>query len=112
VKLKLTGDSHKNASWLRLRVYPNASRNEITGFTDGILQVKVAAPPVKGKANKELADFLRQALGVSKSSLTIVKGHTSRNKVMAIDGLSQETVEKRLAAKSSYPGGATRQSKG
>jgi uncharacterized protein (TIGR00251 family) len=81
---------------LRLRVHPNASRNEVIGLTDGVLKVRVAAPPFKGKANRELTTFLSQALGVSQSSLTIVKGHTSRNKVIAIDGLSREDIINRL----------------
>ena len=71
---------------------------EFIGFTDGILQVRITAPPVKGKANKELIAFLSKSLGVNKSSLSIVKGHTSRNKVIAIDGLSQENVINRLSA--------------
>jgi uncharacterized protein (TIGR00251 family) len=78
-------------------VHPGARQNELAGFTDGVLQVKVAAPPVKGKANRELTTFLSQALGVSRSSLTIVKGHTSRNKVIAVDGLSQEEIFRRLS---------------
>jgi hypothetical protein len=81
---------------ISLRVSPNAARNEVVGFTDGVLRVKIVAPPVEGKANKELIAFLSQKLGVSKGSLTIIKGHTSRNKVIAIDGLSQEQVLRRL----------------
>ena len=89
-------NSHSDINVLRLRVYPNASRNQITGFTDGVLQVRVAAPPVKGKANRELTTFLSQALGVSKSSLIIVKGLTSHNKCLVVDGLSQEDIINRL----------------
>ena len=81
---------------ISLRVSPNASRNEMVSFTDGVLRVKVSAPPIKGKANKELITFLSQLLGVSKSSVNIIKGHTTRNKVVAIDGLSREEVMKRL----------------
>ena len=81
---------------ISLHVYPNAPRNEIVGFTDGVLGVKVAAPPVKGQANRELVAFLSQLLGVGKSSLAILKGHTSRNKLVAISGFSQEEVLKRL----------------
>jgi uncharacterized protein (TIGR00251 family) len=80
-------------------------------LTGGVLQVRVAAPPVKGKANKELTAFLSRALGVSKSSLAIVKGHTSRNKVITVAGLSQQDIINRLSIKPSS-GGATRQSKG
>lgn len=107
----MTVNSHSDTNLLRLRAYPNASRSEVTGFTDGVLQVRVAAPPVKGKANRELTAFLSQALGISKSSLTIVKGHTSRNKVIAVNGLSQEDIINRLSIKPSSSG-ATRQSKG
>jgi len=82
---------------ISLRVYPNATRNELVGLADGVWQVKISAPPVKGKANKELIAFLSQLLGVSQSTLTLLKGHTTRNKVVAIEGLSQEEVTKRLS---------------
>lgn len=81
---------------ISVRVHPNAARNEVTGVTDGIYQVKVSAPPVKGKANKELIAFLSRLSGVSKSRIDIIKGHTTRNKLIAIDGLSQEDIMKRL----------------
>lgn len=48
---------------ISLRVYPNAVKNEVMGITNGVLQVRVSAPPVKGKANKELIDFLSRILG-------------------------------------------------
>lgn len=92
---------------LRLRVYPNAARNEVIGITDGVLQVRIAAPPVKGKANKELAAFLSKVLGASKGSLTIVKGHASRSKVIAIEGLSWKDIMSRLSPKPSSCGDAT-----
>ena len=82
---------------ISLRVYPGAARSEVVDFTDGVWQVRVAAPPVKGKANRELITFLSKVLGVSKGALTIIKGHTNRNKVMAVDGLSQEDIVERLS---------------
>ncbi len=85
-----------NEAKISLRVYPNASRNEMGGFTDGVLRVKVSAPPIKGKANRELITFLSRLLGVGKGSVNIIKGHTTRNKVVAIDGLSREEIMKRL----------------
>jgi len=86
----------KRETRISLHIYPNAAGNEVVGFTGGVLRVKVSAPPVKGKANRELIAFLSQVLGVGKGTLTIIKGHTSRNKVIAIDGLSQEEVIRRL----------------
>jgi len=81
---------------ISVRVHPNAARNEVTGVTEGIYQVKLSAPPVKGKANKALIAFLSQLLGVGKSRVDIIKGYTTRNKIVAIDGLSREDIMKRL----------------
>lgn len=86
-----------NSARILLRVHPNAARNEVVGFTDGVLGVRVAAPPVKGKANQELIAYLSKLLSVSKGSIAIIKGHTSRFKVVAIDGLDQEEAIKRLS---------------
>ena len=81
---------------ISVRVHPNAARSEVTGVTDGVYQVRVSAPPVKGKANKELIAFLSRLSGVSKSQIDIIRGHTTRNKIIAIDGLSQEDIMNRL----------------
>ncbi|MGD9118433.1 MAG: DUF167 domain-containing protein [Dehalococcoidia bacterium] len=83
---------------LRLRVQPNAARNELAGFSEGVLRVRVAAPPVRGKANQELIAFLARKLGLSKGDLTILKGHTSRNKLIFIAGLTREGLNQRLSA--------------
>ena len=79
-----------------LHVHPGAPGNEVVGFTGGVLRIKVAAPPVRDKANKELIAFLSQILGVSKGALTIIHGRASKNKVLAIEGMSQEQIMKRL----------------
>lgn len=86
-----------NTTKIPVRVQPNASRSELAGFTEGVLQARVAAPPVKSKANKELVTLLSQILGVSKSQLIITKGYNSRLKVIAIDGLNRAEVMKRLS---------------
>jgi uncharacterized protein (TIGR00251 family) len=89
---------YKNSQGIRLalRVSPNAGRNEISGYKEGVLQVKVAAAPVKGKANKALTDLLAERLGIRKSAITIIKGETSRNKVVLINGISSENLSKLL----------------
>jgi uncharacterized protein (TIGR00251 family) len=87
----------ENDAKISLRVHHGAARSEVVGFTEEVLQVRVAAPPVKGKANKELIALLGRLLGVGKGNLTIIKDYTSRSKVIAIDGLSQEEVIKRLS---------------
>jgi uncharacterized protein (TIGR00251 family) len=58
--------------------------------------VRVAAPPVRGQANRELIAFLSQLLDIRKDSLAILKGHTSRHKLIAVRGLSREEVLKKL----------------
>ncbi len=77
---------------IAVRVQPNASQNQVLGFKDGVLYVRIAAPPIKGKANQELIKFLSNILGVSKSSLTIEKGMTGKRKVIGIRGLTQDQV--------------------
>jgi uncharacterized protein len=93
--LKLKQNNVKSCR-LAVKVTPNAGRNEITGFKEGVLQVRIGAPPDKGKANKELVDFLRETLGIKKSSIQIIKGETSRNKVLLVEGMGGEEILKRL----------------
>ncbi len=81
---------------LKAQVQPNAKRNEILGFEDGILKVKVCAQPVKGKANKELIDFLSKILGIRKSDITIEKGETGRKKTILLERITQSQIEERL----------------
>ena len=79
-----------------VQVQPNASQNKILRFQDSVWHLKVAAPPVKGIANRELLRFLSDILGVGKGNLTIEKGITSKRKVIAIDGLGQSQVTAQL----------------
>lgn len=83
---------------ISVRVYPNAKKNELGGVTGGVWQLKVTAPPVEGKANAALITVLSKLLGVSKSRLSIIRGHTGRNKIVAVDSLSDEEVMKRLSS--------------
>ena len=79
-----------------VQVQPNASQNRVARLEDGVLYLKIAAPPIKGKANQELIRFLSDILGVSKTSLTILKGERSKRKVIAIEGLSRDKISRRL----------------
>ena len=89
-------DKNGNDAHLAVKVTPNAGRSEIVGLKDGVLQVRVAAPPDKGKANKELINVLAEKLGVKKASVLIVKGQTSRHKSVIIEGMSGEELLKRI----------------
>jgi uncharacterized protein (TIGR00251 family) len=73
---------------LRLRVIPRAAKNALAGERDGALVVRLTAPPVEGAANDALLRFLSKALQVPRSAVTLVRGETSRDKVVRIDGLT------------------------
>jgi uncharacterized protein (TIGR00251 family) len=79
-----------------VKVQPNAGRNEVVGQANSVWKIKIAAPPDKGKANKELVDFLSDLLDIKKSRIAISRGQTSHNKVIEIEGLSLEEVLSRL----------------
>ena len=81
---------------IRVQVHPNARGNEVQGEKDGMWQLRIAAPPVGGRANQELVRFLSDVLQISKSNLEIEKGLTSRRKLIAISGLSLEQVKARF----------------
>lgn len=81
---------------LRVRVIPRARKNDITGWRDEALVVRLTAPPVGGAANKLLRRFLAKRLGVRPSDIEIVSGETSRNKVLRLEGLEPSDLEAAL----------------
>ncbi len=81
---------------LRVRVVPNAKRTEIDGEFGSQLKIRLHAPPVDGKANKELTSFLAKLLGLKKSGVTIIAGDKSRDKVVAISGVNMNTIRNTL----------------
>jgi len=74
----------------KVRVVPRASRSEVAGEHDGALRVRVAAPPVEGAANEELARLLAKAFGVPARDVEITGGHTSKTKTVRVRGASAE----------------------
>jgi uncharacterized protein len=81
---------------LRVRVTARASRDELAGLRDGVLHVRVSAPPVEGKANQAVCKLIARALGVGRTSVTVVKGERSRDKVVRIDGVEPEAALHKL----------------
>lgn len=69
---------------LALHVQPGAARTGVAGMHGGALKVRLAAPPVDGKANAELLRFLAEAFGVPRRNVTLVRGETSRAKVVRV----------------------------
>lgn len=69
-----------------VRVVPRASKSAVAGEHGGALKVRVAAPPVEGAANEELARFLAKAFGVAARDVEIVSGHASKTKRVRVSG--------------------------
>ena len=83
---------------MRIRLIPRAGRDAIAGERDGAVLIRIAAPPVDGKANAALIAFVATTLGMPKSAVRIVRGETSRDKVVAIDGLTANAARAALLA--------------
>ncbi len=83
---------------IRVRLQPRASSSRITGEKDGVIQVRVTAPPVDGEANAALEKLVAKKLGIAKSKVKVVKGETSREKLLEIDGLGEEDARRTLLA--------------
>lgn len=81
---------------LNLKISPNARVNEVVGIQEGIISIKIKAPPVEGKANIELVGYLSKLLDIPKSNVNITRGHTSRNKTVEVVGRTPEEVASRM----------------
>ena len=86
----------RDGGGIRVKVRPRASRDQCMGFRGDVLQVRVTAPPERGKANHALVKLLAETLEVPESRIRVLKGHASRDKWVAIDGLSPDSVYHRL----------------
>jgi uncharacterized protein (TIGR00251 family) len=85
---------------IRIRVQPRASRTEIVGEHAGAIKLRVTAPPVDGKANEECRRFLAKLLKVGATSIEIISGDSSRDKVIRISNISARRVLEVLDRKS------------
>jgi uncharacterized protein (TIGR00251 family) len=85
-------------AFLPVRVSPAASRDALLGWQGDVLRLSVAAPPQRGKANEAALRLLSVALGLPRQRLRIVRGQTSRQKVIAIEGLNETEVRARLGS--------------
>ena len=83
---------------LRVRVTPAAGRDGLLGWQGDLLRLSVTAPAERGRANEAALRLLADALGLPRQRLRIVRGHTSRQKVIAVEGLDEAEVRARLAA--------------
>jgi hypothetical protein len=92
-------DEGKGACTFRVRVVPRGRRDEIVGLHGDALKIRLTAPPVRGKANRALREFLAQRLGVSRSAVEILSGHTSRQKRVRVESVSADVIRALLKAR-------------
>jgi uncharacterized protein (TIGR00251 family) len=81
---------------IEVRLRPRGYADELLGFEDGVLQVRVSAPPVDGKANKALCRLVAKRAGVAPSRVSVVRGEKSRQKLLLIEGLGEAELKARL----------------
>jgi uncharacterized protein (TIGR00251 family) len=81
---------------ISVRVTPRSKKDELLGWQDGVLRVKLRAPPVEGRANEALCRYIASLLGVAASSVEVVSGATGRSKRLRIAGLSSDAVREKL----------------
>ena len=84
-------------AFLSVRVTPRSSKDEFLGWQDGVLRIRLKAPPVDGRANEALCRYLSTLLGVAPADVELVSGATGRLKRLRVFGLTIDEVRGRLA---------------
>ena len=81
---------------LAVKLQPRASKNEIIGALGEELRIKVTAPPVDAAANEALVRLLAETLDCPRGKVELIRGHTSRHKIIKLHGLTPEVVMAKL----------------
>lgn len=81
-----------------IKVHPRARKNAITGTVGDALKLSLTAPPVDGKANQAVIEFFADFFQISRASITIASGETSRLKTIRVSGIGAESIRQRLAS--------------
>ncbi len=91
-------NSPEKPALIAIHLQPGASRNRLGEKTARGRQLAITSPPVEGRANRACIEFPAKTLGVPRSAVRVAQGKTSRQKLIAVEGLSLDQVEARLAA--------------
>jgi uncharacterized protein (TIGR00251 family) len=78
----------KKGVTIKIKVEPRSSRKGISGVTGDTLKIRVNAPPVGGAANEELIGILSEEFGIRKTAIKIIRGNSSKDKVVEIEGIA------------------------
>lgn len=93
----LTIKTTEDGTVFTAKIVPGSSgQTRICGLLDGMLKVKVSVAPEKGKANKNLLDFLAKELGIKKNSISIISGQTGPVKQLQVSGISSDMLMRKL----------------
>jgi len=84
---------------ITVKLQPRASKNEIIGFKEGMLWLRVTAPPVENKANIALIELIAEELGIRKSAIQLVAGDKSRIKTIKIEGVTETEIYAKFKGK-------------
>ena len=87
-----------NGITFSVKVQPRARKNAITGAVGDALKLSLTAPPVEGKANQAVIEFLADFFDIPRSSVTIASGKTNRLKIVHIRGIRLDHLQQRFAA--------------
>jgi uncharacterized protein (TIGR00251 family) len=81
---------------IAVRLRPRGYADEVLGLEDGVLQARVSAPPVDGKANRALCRLVAKRAGVAPSRVSVIRGEKSRDKMLLVEGIDRPTLMSRL----------------
>lgn len=81
---------------LHLFIQPKSSKNEVVGPHNGLLKIKITAPPIDGRANEGLIEFLSDYFDIPKRDIVIVRGETGRTKTVELLGVSEQLAKQKL----------------
>jgi uncharacterized protein (TIGR00251 family) len=85
-------ESIKGGVRLHLFIQPKSSKNEVVGPHNGEIKIKITAPPIDGRANDGLIEFLSELFEIPKRDVQVVKGETNRHKVVELVGITVDAV--------------------
>ena len=88
---------------IAVRLQPRGRQDEIVGWRDDRLLLRVTAPPVDGRANVALCRLLAKRLGVARGAVSVVQGQTSRDKLVVVSGLDERAVASALPPRATAP---------
>ncbi len=93
-ELKIT--TQGEFSCIQVHLQPRASRNEVVGVVEQGLKIRLNAPPVDDRANRQLVDFLAKTLDVPRRDVVLLHGQKSRSKTVGFRGIEAQELARRL----------------